>query len=58
MEFKKNFFLLRSITWLAVHAWCGINGIISDVQEMERVRERVAVLLNGVAQCSGKIWVC
>ena len=29
-------------------SWVGVNGIISGVQEMERVRERVAVLLNDV----------
>ena len=31
-------------------SWCGGNGIISGVQEMERSREGVAVLLNGVWQ--------
>ena len=29
-------------------SWCGVNGIISGVQEMERAREGVAVLLNDV----------
>ena len=29
-------------------SWCGINGIIADVQEMERAREGVAILLNNV----------
>ena len=28
--------------------WCGVNGIIVGVQEMERVREGVAILLNDV----------
>ena len=29
-------------------SWCGVNGFIAGVQEMERVREGVAVLLNDV----------
>ena len=29
-------------------SWYGVNGIISGVQEMERAREWVAVLLNEV----------
>ena len=29
-------------------SWCGINGIITGVQEMERAREDGAVLLNDV----------
>ena len=29
-------------------SWCGVNGIIAGVQEMERAREGVAVLLNDV----------
>ena len=29
-------------------SWCGINGIIAGIQEMERAREGVAVLLNDV----------
>ena len=29
-------------------SWCGENGIIAGVQEMERAREGVAVLLNDV----------
>ena len=28
--------------------WCGVNGIITSVQEMERVKESVTVLLNDV----------
>ena len=30
-------------------SWCGVNGIIAGVQEMERSREGVAVLLDDVA---------
>ena len=26
--------------------WCGVNGIIAGVQEIERAREGVAILLN------------
>ena len=29
-------------------SWCGVNGIIAGVQEMERAREGVAILLNDV----------
>ena len=29
-------------------SWCGVNGIIGDVQEMERTKEGVAILLNNV----------
>ena len=29
-------------------SWCGVNDIIAGVQEMERAREGVAILLNGV----------
>ena len=29
-------------------SWCGVNGIIAGVQEMERAREGVNVLLNDV----------
>ena len=32
-------------------SWCGINGIIAGVQEMKRVKEDVAVLLNDVYHC-------
>ena len=28
--------------------WCGVNGITADVQEIERAREGVAVLLNNM----------
>ena len=27
-------------------SWCGVNGIIAGVQDIEKVRERVAILLN------------
>ena len=29
-------------------SWCGVNDIITGVQEMKRARERVATLLNEV----------
>ena len=29
-------------------SWCGVNSIFAGVQEMERAREGVAVLLNDV----------
>ena len=31
-------------------SWFGVNGIIAGVQEMERAREGVAILLNNVWQ--------
>ena len=31
-------------------SWCGVNGIIASVQEMERAREDVAILLSDVWQ--------
>ena len=31
-------------------SWCGVNGIIAGVQEMERARERVANMINDVWQ--------
>ena len=29
-------------------SWCGVNGIIAGVQEMERAREGVAILFNNI----------
>ena len=29
-------------------SWCGVNGIIAGVQEIERAREAVVILLNDV----------
>ena len=29
-------------------SWCEVNGIITDVQEIERAREDVDILLNDV----------
>ena len=29
-------------------SWCEVNGIIADVQEVERAREEVTILLNDV----------
>ena len=31
-------------------SWCRVNGIIAGVQEMERTREGMAILLNDVWQ--------
>ena len=28
--------------------WCGVNGIVAGIQEIERAREGVAILLNNV----------
>ena len=47
-------------------SWCGVNSIIAGVQEMERAREGVSVLLNIVwniavidFQCVGSrvLWI-
>ena len=37
--------------------WCGVNCIIASIQEMERAREGVAIVLNDV-QCSDRLWMC
>ena len=29
-------------------SWCAVNGIIANIQKMERAREGVAILLNNV----------
>ena len=29
-------------------SWCGVNGIIASIQEMERARKGVAILFNDV----------
>ena len=41
-------------------SWCGVKGIIAGVQEMERARKGVAILLNHVwhSAVSGRLWVC
>ena len=51
--FKKGKFELLALTETKLKgkgevSWCRVNGIISGVQEMERAREGVAVLLNDV----------
>ena len=51
--FQKRKFKLLALTETKLKgkgevSWCGVNGIISGVQEMERAREGVAVLLNDV----------
>ena len=61
--FKEGKFELLALTETKLKgrgevSWCRVNGIIYSVQEMERAREGVAVLLNDVWQCSGKIWLC
>ena len=34
-------------------SWCGVNGLIVGVQQMERAREGVAILLNDVWHNAG-----
>ena len=53
--FKKGKFKLPALTETKLKggggaevSWCGVNSIISSVQEMERGREGVPVLLNEV----------
>ena len=51
--FQKGKFELLALTETKLKrngevSWCGVNGIIVGVQEMERAREGVAVLLNDV----------
>ena len=66
--FKEGNFKLLALTETKLKgkgevSWSGINGIISDVQEMERAREGVAILFNdvwhsAVLKCSGRIlWI-
>ena len=51
--FKERKFELLTLTETKLKgkeevSWSGVNFIIAGVQEMERARERVAVLLNDV----------
>ena len=60
--FRKGKFELLALmeTKLKVNgevSWCGVNGIIASVQEMERAREGVAILLNDVWQCGDRLWM-
>ena len=52
-DFRKGKFELLALTETKLKgneevSWYGVNGIIAGVQEMERAREGVAVLLNDV----------
>ena len=49
--FKKRKFELLALTETKQKgngevSWCGVNGIIASVPEIERVKEGVAILLN------------
>ena len=51
--FRKGKFELLALTETKLKgngevSWCGVNGIIAGIQEMERAREGVAILLNDV----------
>ena len=51
--FREGKFELLALTEMKLKgngevSWCGVNGIIAGVQEMERTREGVAILLNDV----------
>ncbi|MCQ7013011.1 hypothetical protein, partial [Clostridioides difficile] len=51
--FRKGKFDLLALTETKLKgngevSWCGVNGIIAGVQEMERAREGVAILLSDV----------
>ena len=51
--FKEGKFELLALTETKLKrkgevSWCGVNGIIAGVQEMERAREGLAILLNDV----------
>ena len=39
-------------------SWCGVKGISASVQEMERVMEGVAILLNNVWHSAGIDFGC
>ena len=47
--FREENFEMLSLTEMKLKgkgevSWCGVNGIIAGVQEMERARESVAIL--------------
>ena len=51
--FRRGKFELPSLTEAKLKvkgevSWCGVNGIIADVQEMECARKGVAILFNNV----------
>ncbi|MCQ7056741.1 hypothetical protein, partial [Clostridioides difficile] len=51
--FRKGKFDLLALTETKLKgngevSWCGVNGIIAGVEEMERAREGVAILLSDV----------
>ena len=55
--FKEGKFKMLALTGTKLKgngevSWCGVNGIIAGVQEMERAREGLAILLNmcGIVQ--------
>ena len=39
-------------------SWCGVYGIIANVQKMEKARKGVSVPLNDVAQCCDRLQMC
>ena len=40
-------------------SWCGVNGFIDSVQEMERAREGGGdPVTQYVTQCSDRLWMC
>ena len=51
--FREGYFKLLALMEIKLKgdkevSWCVVNGIIADVQEMERAREGMAILLNDV----------
>ena len=51
--FKERKFELLALTETKLKgngevSWCGVNGIMAGVQEIERAKEGVAILLNDV----------
>ena len=60
--FRKGKFELLALTGTKLKgnrevSWCEVN-FIAGIQEMERAREGVAILLNNVSQCSDKLLMC
>ena len=60
--FKEGKFELLDLTETKLEgngeaSWCGVNGIIASVQEIERIREGVVILLNNV-WCSDRLRMC
>ena len=46
--FREGKFKLLALKGNGEVSWCGVNGIIASVQEMEKAREGMVIMLNNV----------